>query len=58
MRRIILPTGSLPGAGYRLPYHLRASGQEGRLFEKDSPHWRGNTDLQVAALGREEPITF
>ena len=33
-----------PGAGYRLPCHLLASGQEGRLFAKDSRHWRDNVD--------------
>ena len=29
-----------PGVGHRLPRHLHASGQEGRLFVKDSSHWR------------------
>ena len=34
------PVDHRPGAGYCLPRHLHASVQEGRLFEKDSPHMR------------------
>ena len=41
-----------PGAGYRLPRHLHASGQEGRLFEKDSPHWCGNADSAIRSVRR------
>jgi hypothetical protein len=41
-----------PGAGYRLPCHLHASGQEVRLFAKDSPHWRGNLDPAVWSVRR------
>ena len=38
--------------------HHHTSGQEGRLFEKDSPHGRGNVDSAVWTVrrpGRTEP---
>jgi len=35
------------GVGHRLPRHLHAFGQEGRLFAKVSPNWRGNVDTAV-----------
>jgi hypothetical protein len=41
-----------PGAGYRLPCHLHASGQEGGLFAKDSRHWCGNLDPAVWSAQR------
>ena len=41
-----------PGAGDRLPRHLHASDQESRLFEKDSPHWRGHVDSAIWSVRR------
>ena len=36
-----------PGVGHRLPRHLHASAQEGRLFEKDSSHWSSHIILII-----------
>ena len=47
-----LSAATCPGAGHRLPCHLYASGEEARLFAKDSPHWRGNVDPVVWSVRR------
>jgi hypothetical protein len=41
-----------PGARDRQSRHRHASGQEGRLFEKDSPPWRSNADPAIWSVRR------
>ena len=41
-----------PGVGNRLPRHHHTSGQEGWLFEKEGPYWRGNADSAVWTVRR------
>jgi 3-isopropylmalate dehydrogenase len=51
-RRRRQPSGDHgPSARDSQSRHHHASGQEGRLFEKDSPYGRGNVGSQVAAQG-------
>ena len=40
------------GTGHRLPRHLHVPGQESRLLEKGSPHWRGNVDPAIWSVRR------